>query len=157
MFLLFNVSALAVKSQYFLSPLLIGDYSEIYYHYITKVLYYIPYICISFLTVGMILQYVSNVKRRKKQLLAVLMFILAVFAGMEEPRQVVILYLPIVMSSTICFLLEMKSGMIHEKFLYMILCAANFIFSVIGCFIIFKILSKKYQFAYWRLNIRIFL
>ncbi len=144
------------KSVWVLSPLLIGNYSEIYYHYVTKAPYYIPHICISFLNVGMLLQYSSSMKRSKKQILTFFMCILAILSGMGGPRQVIILYLPIMISSIVCYVIEIRNGMVQNKLQYMILCVVNFIFAAIGYLINFKVLSKKYQFAFWDIEYKDF-
>ncbi len=97
---------------------------------------------ISFLTIGMILQYVKSAKRKQKKLLMFLMIILALFAGLGGPRQIIVLYLPILVAAVFCLALEIKN--IKDKKQYVILCAVNFGFSVLGYFINSKILSKKY-------------
>lgn len=142
------------KAFFWSAPLLIWNYSEIYYHFVSKVQYYIPHMSISFLTIGMILQYVKSVKRKQKKLLMFLMIILALFAGLGGPRQIIVLYLPILVAAVFCLALEIKN--IKDKKQYVILCAVNFGFSVLGYFINSKILSKKYQFMIWDIHYKEF-
>ena len=142
------------KSVPFLAPLLIWDYSNEYCEIVAKAPFYLPHICISFLTVGMICQCVRSVKKSQKRLLIFLMAVLALLAGLGGPRQIVVLYLPILISSVICFVIE--KGVAFEKTQYMILCAVNFIFSVAGYFINVQILSKKYQFMNYDIHYKDF-
>lgn len=139
-----------------LSPFLIWNYSNEYFVYISRGLYYIPHVCISFLTIGMLWQCVKSSNKLQKYLVAVLMAVLALFAGMGGPRQIIILYLPILLSAVIWFIVKKDNGEARKKVQYMILCSVNFIFSVAGYFINSKILSHRFQFMIFEIHYKEF-
>ncbi|KAI4447365.1 hypothetical protein C823_001884 [Eubacterium plexicaudatum ASF492] len=140
----------------FLAPLLIWNYSNEYFEFVSKGAYYIPHICISFLTIGMICQCIRSTKKSHKLLLVFFMSVLALLAGMGGPRQIIVLYLPLLCSSVPWFVLEKSDGNGLEKLSYLLACTVNFVFSIAGYVINSKILAQKFQFMVYDIHYKDF-
>lgn len=121
---------------------LILPFSKAYLEFVLLGLYYIPHICISFVTLGLIFQYAGTNKKKSKMAIVILMIILSVLAGMGGLRQIIILYLPLVVATsfwTFFYKRENRSFLING-----IVCL---VFSMIGYLINIRVFAGKYQFS----------
>ena len=115
--------------------------------------YYIPYVAISFFTVGMALGYVRE-KGRRRTLLLVLACILAAVAGLGGLRQVAQLYVPLVATAALLFFMnwyrsgwkESIDGTAGRLLLFTGLC---FLTSGIGYVINSAVIARIYSFESW--------
>lgn len=115
-----------------------GDYANI----VLYNFYYYPHIIISFLSVGLILN-IENSKKwnRKKILLGVCLFVLSILAGIGGPRQLMILYIPMILAGVIRIYRNRK---IDYYGIYI-----SFVGGLVGYLINSKILIKTYKFNGW--------
>ncbi len=116
--------------------------SHSYFYIIIIGVYYIPHVTISFLTVGMCLQYCNTSIKSKKILLLILMSLVSAVAGMGGLRQLLVLYIPLMVTSVI--VLWFKRNYMSVRLL--ICSSATFICSVFGYLINNKILSNIYDY-----------
>lgn len=119
-------------------------FSVIYSDIVLMGLYYIPHIVISFLTIAMILHldrmfYESRLKYF--WLVEVLLALLSLLAGMGGPRQLIILYLPLVLTSLYRTYQE-KHFRYHGIY-------TALVFSGIGYLLNARVLSKYFSFNTW--------
>ncbi len=76
---------------------LLVPFSEEYFIVVLRGLYYIPHICISFLTIGLLFMFLHAKKIQKKILAICLAVLLAFLSCLGGVRQLVILFIPLVM------------------------------------------------------------
>ncbi len=143
---------LALNKYFAVSALcLVLPFSHIYFHFTIIGLYYIPHIAITFLTFGLIFQYIKRDKGYSKALLTMLC-LLATGAGMGGPRQLLILYIPLTLTDIILYVLvkvaraRPENQKIRKFFGASI---AGSLFSVMGYLINTNILSKIYTYRLW--------
>ena len=122
--------------------ILITPFSYEYFYFILKGGYYIPHISISLCALAVIELFNKSDTKYKKYIYGTLSFILALVSGMGGPRQIFILYLPIIVEYIILFILK-RAYYIKNWCIYI----GSFFFSIIGFLINNKILRKKYQFS----------
>ena len=77
--------------------LLFLPFSADYAYIILYGLYYIPHVAISFTTTALILHIAKTQKSTKKYVLAAVLMLLSIAAGLGGPRQIVICYLPLLL------------------------------------------------------------
>ncbi|MGN0345960.1 MAG: hypothetical protein ACI4DU_01615, partial [Lachnospiraceae bacterium] len=119
-------------------------FSVIYSDIVLMGLYYIPHIVISFLTIAMILhldRMFYETKLRNFWLVEALLALLSLLAGMGGPRQLIILYLPLVLTSLYRTYQE-KHFRYHGIY-------TALVFSGIGYLLNAKVLSKYFSFNTW--------
>ena len=98
----FTCRALKVK-RYFLitAALLMIPFSGDYFYVVLKGAYYIPHIAITFFTLGLCESYVSLEKEKLKRIYLPLVFLSSLLAGLGGPRQIIVLYVPLIVTSLI--------------------------------------------------------
>jgi len=113
-----------IKYKYVLSLYIVGAYSIQYFNFVVVGTYYIPHIVISFFTLALL----SNIFKRNKIIISNLVLItLSFIAGLGGIRQLVILYLPLCVTSTL-YLLYSQLGEI-KKFRIDIKCKSFLVWS----------------------------
>lgn len=122
-----------------------------YFWVVLEDLFYLPYISISFISLGLCLRYGKIIKNNKKILLVLLSLALSCAAGVGGLRQIAVTYLPLF----ICMLLiTVRQVYIHgwanykaSKFSrYTLISIIDFLGSSIGYYLNVHILSKRYSF-----------
>jgi len=126
----------------FIAACLILNPSTLYFDVVLKGLYYIPHICISFLTIGMIIQYMKTDNILLKKILFFIMTALSLISGLGGLRQIVILYLPLLIVSILWKILGIRGNVVSGK--WNILCEIMFLGSMLGYLINIKVLSKRF-------------
>ncbi len=140
---------------------LLLPFSKSYFHFVIVGLYYIPHIAITFLTLGLVFQYLKSNKTGSKAALLILLGVLALVAGLGGPRQLLVLYLPLFVTAFLVFvipffkepveeqkmnLLVKKNGQERKFLVAGTLCA---LFSGIGYILNTKVLSSFFTFSDW--------
>lgn len=143
------------KYFFFSAGFLLIPFSGIYYYELYLSLFYTPYIIISFLTIGLIFQYTNSKNKTQSILLMTIQCSLALFAGLGGFREIVQLYLPIVMGG---FLLEgikiiknnsIKFSLTDSEKKIIRITLLSLIFASLGLAINIKVLSRIYSFMVW--------
>lgn len=135
------------------SLFLVLPFSITYYEYVLKGTYYYPHIIISFLTLGTIFKYINS-SGKSTIFLLIFSSILGILAGAGGPRQLIVLYIPLVLSGILWTLLKLKSQNIiniikSKSFKFVKISFILFVSSIIGYLINTKILSNLYYFQSW--------
>lgn len=129
--------------EYFLitAPILMLPFSYIYSDIVLLGLYYIPHISISFFSMGLVfaVENANDEKLKKRRLITLL--ILSLLAGIGGPRQIIIFYLPLLLTALIRFY-------VTKKFTFKSIYWA-FVAAAIGYIINSKILIKFYKYNGW--------
>lgn len=94
---------------------MIIPYSEQYFAFCLRNINYIPFLCISFLSLGMMFDFVSCGQRRKRILLLILTGVLAFVAGLGGSRQLYITYAPVFLAALLYSLLHWKRGETQKR------------------------------------------
>ena len=145
----------------FCAPLL-APLSQDYFMIVMARSYYAPHITISLLTFALLFFSAGNQSRRNKRLLTAVAAVLAFLAGLGGLRQLIILYIPLLMSSVFLFCTDyLKRRALSEKKsfpespstgLYRFFFVESIIllvFSGFGYLVNSHILSNRYSFASW--------
>lgn len=148
------------KLTYLSAALIFLPISNTYFSVILEVPYYIPHIMITFLSLGMIINFVELKDQKNKKIInIIIMMILAFLAGLGGLRLLLNCYIPLVCATIILFIqenvLEKRKNPYNNidirKFVdekkWIIIASAALMFSLIGYIINSKILSKNYSFA----------
>lgn len=142
---------------YFLitAALLLLPLSYDYFYIILEAVHYIPHVSITFVSLALCEAYTSSTSKKRLSFL-IIGFLLAVIAGMGGPRQVIILYLPLMLTSVVVFVLgiycfegKLSINLSHEEMKYVFFALLSFIGAAVGYVINCKILHKFYAFANW--------
>lgn len=123
------------------------DYAEI----VLFGLYYIPHIMISFVMFGMIFQWMNSTKAHVRVILAVLIALLSVLAGMGGLRQLLIFYIPIVCTAIVMlFVIHKTDKELYDlRIGFLKITLFSSIFAGVGYCINSKLLATKYAFRSW--------
>ncbi len=129
----------------YLAILLLLPFSTVYSQMVVYGLYYVPHIAISFLSFAMGLQIINSRNRKGKVVLTVCLCGMAFLAGLGGPRQLLVLYLPVFLSSAIVSLCQKnkKTARFFAMSMVTLLCA------VLGYLVNSSILSEIYSFESW--------
>lgn len=147
---LYFCKKMQIKYRYILALYIIGAYSIQYLNFVIAGTYYIPHIVISFLTLALL----SNILRKNKIIITNLLLItLSFVSGLGGIRQLVILYLPLCVTSTLYLLYsqwnKLKTFHIDLKYSsFLVFMSTIFmsITSVIGYIINILVLQKYFKF-----------
>lgn len=168
--LLFMMDRIKIKKYFFVvAGILCIPLSSDYFDMVQKGVYYIPHISIFFLSIGIIEWIVDSLEKTLKiSVLICLSFVLAVIAGMGGPRQVIITYIPLLLSglfiffkTTVSVVDSYKKGkrivfspeaLTASRKLYIIATVVSSIGSVIGYAINTRVLSKHFSFYQHNIN-----
>ena len=147
---LYFCKKMQIKYRYILALYIIGAYSIQYLNFVIAGTYYIPHIVISFLTLALL----SNILRKNKIIITNLLLItLSFIAGLGGIRQLVILYLPLCVTSTLYLLYSQWNKI--KTFHVDIKCKSSLVFistifmgiaSLIGYIINVSVLQKYFTF-----------
>ena len=89
--------------------------SSCYYSYNLLGAYYIPYICISMILLGILIQFSNSKKRILNIALIVIASVLSILAGMAGLRQILIFYIPAVFCGIITFFMQIEKPKILNQ------------------------------------------
>lgn len=139
-----------IKYRYILALYIVGAHSIQYFNFVVAGAYYIPHIVISLLTLALL----ANIFKKNKIIITnVLLITLSFIAGLGGIRQLVILYLPLCVTSTLYLLYsqwhKIKTFHVDVKsnsFLVFISTIFMGIASVIGYVINILVLQKYFTF-----------
>ena len=120
--------------------------SKDYFSFVLKAAYYLPHITITFFTLTLAELSVRETGRKGTFALLTLSFVLSILAGMGGPRQIVILYAPLLFAAGVLFFAENEGSESGKYFRFALL---NFAGSFIGYEINTKLLSSIYHFMVW--------
>ena len=141
-----------IKYRSYLSFLIVGSISLSYYSFVIMGAYYIPHIAISFFTLGLISRIMDNTSK-KNIVRIIVLFVLSFLAGMGGLRQLLILYIPLCITSVIFLIYEQRKNLMIPKieiksksFKLNIVSFSTILFATIGYMINSKILSKFIKF-----------
>lgn len=149
---------LRFKRYFFITAvLLVLPFSEEYFEFVLKGAYYILYISTTFVTLGLCEGFVSTKSKLKSKIILVATLALAIIAGMGGARQIIVLYIPLVIAALCIFAMGGVSAT-NEKIAlklkpcdkrYMLFAIASFVGAFIGYVINSKYLAKIYYFKSW--------
>lgn len=145
------------NKKYFLitAVLLMLPFSEGYFLFVLKGAYYIPYIAITFFTLGLCESYVNEMHGRGKIYLTIA-FLCAVLACMGGARQIVILYIPLVL--TAMGIVEIHLSIDEENVIcnltienkkYILFSVVSFAGAILGYIVNTKVLANFFLFMQW--------
>lgn len=126
--------------------LLFLPFSNTYFEIVLKGAYYIPHIIIIFLTLALSEMSVKGENWKNKMCLGV-SIVLSLVVGLGGGRQVVVLYIPLVLSATIMKIAKYTTDLSRKK--YLSFAFLTFGSAIIGYLINTRILSKIYHFMLW--------
>ncbi len=132
----------------FASPLILWPFSYVYYDYVLYGLYYIPHLCIIFLTLGLVL----NRKEKGKGFRLFALTVLAFFAGLGGIRMLAICYVPLFAAAVLSEILFFKPDTRSMRFT-IVRSALATASCGIGYLINSLVLARKFTFANWGINI----
>ncbi len=144
-FIFFCFSAKLGKYAPYLTTLLLIPFSPSYHTYVLYGTYYVPHICVSLVCLALSLRIYKTSSNRNRIIMAVIMGVLSLFAGMGGLRQLCILYLPFFCSSFILWVVKRDK----DKLFIFLSAALGLLSSLIGFCINAALLSRKYSFLSW--------
>lgn len=115
-----------------------------YYTFVLKGAYYLPHITISFVILALS-QFFVKKKGKLKIIILGFSVVLSLLAGLGGARQILILYIPLLLAALIGIIIRKSSD--EKK--YIVFAVVNFIAGIIGYEINTKILSQQYSFQVW--------
>lgn len=127
-----------------------------YYIFVLNGAYYIPHITFALLIMGMLFHMLRTKRTKVKIALMMCNSVIAVFMGMGGFRQILEVYLPMVLTAVVLWivnvekkkeLFEIKTWFLNEWNLLAVSSVILLFFSVMGCAINLKILYHKYYFS----------
>lgn len=128
------------------SLMLVIPFSESYHTIVLRGAYYLPHITITFFTIGLAGLFVRQ-KRAVAVAAAAASVVLAALAGMGGPRQILVLYLPLLAAAAVGFALNRE----NEQKRHLLFAALSFGGSVIGYAVNVLLLSRIYTFKDWEI------
>lgn len=133
----------------FLGIIFMLPFSETYFAYALRNINYVPFICISFFSIGMMFALIEKeCAHRKKLCLLVLIALLAVCSGMNGLRQIFILYLPLTLASLFLLLPSVCKVKDRNKMIrFTVASGVALCFSLAGYLINALYLSNKYSYS----------
>lgn len=133
----------------FLGIIFILPFSETYFAYALRNINYVPFISISFFTIGMMFALVKQEYGRRKNLcLIMLIALLAVCSGMNGLRQAFILYLPLTLAPLLLLLFSRYRTEDRKKILrFAFVSGGALCFSGVGYLVNAFYLSKRYSYS----------
>lgn len=138
----FLLRQMGLKNYFFATaPVLMLPFSLIYSDIVLVGLYYIPHIAISFFSLGLVFAYEKQKDPKKKRTFLIILLVLSLLAGIGGPRQIIIFYLPLLLTALI-------RAYVTKSFKYLSVYLA-FAFSAAGYLINSKILSHFYKYNDW--------
>ncbi|MBR3673276.1 MAG: hypothetical protein IKN65_03140 [Clostridia bacterium] len=150
---LYFAKGFKIKYSSYLSFLIVGSISLSYYSFVIIGAYYIPHIIISFFVLGLIARIMNN-QKQKNIIRIIVLCLISLLAGMGGLRQLLILYIPLLITALILFIYDQRKNLVLPKidvkaksFKLLTVSFGTIIFAGIGYIINSKILSKfiKYQ------------
>ncbi len=168
--LLFMMDRLRIKKYYFIvAGILCIPISNDYFDVVQEGAYYLPHISISFLAIGLT-EWIADSQLRtiKNAALICVSFLLALIAGLGGARQVVVTYMPLLLSGLYIFTRSTVSTVEYDsrrrhisisvksltdrRKLYIIASIVSYIGSFIGYVINTKVLSKFFSFHQYNIS-----
>ena len=129
------------------TPLLIWPFSPVYQDIVLFGLYYIPHLCIIFLTLGLIL----NRKEERRKIRFGILLVLAFIAGLGGIRMLVICYTPLLFAAGLSKFPFVRTP--HKKIKeYLSFSALAALACAFGYLINNKVLAKQYSFLSWGIH-----
>ena len=130
-------------------------YSEQYFAFVLKNINYIPFLAISFLSIGMVFDFYQSANKLKKAILIVCAALLAFGAGLGGSRQLYITYAPMFLAATGYFFLDRKSFKLtsmpelikEKKIRFGLIVLIGIVFNLLGYVVNNTILASKYDFV----------
>lgn len=132
----------------YIAPIFVLNFFGGFYSLILAGLYYSPHLCVSFITIGLILHFAKAQNKYVRTMVFACACVLALFAGMGGLRLIINLYLPLFLASVLWYVLEKREGK-SVSVEYTIASTVCFLVSLAGYLINVKILSEKYSFKSW--------
>lgn len=132
------------KTMMFFAPIIVWPFSPVYQDIVLYGLYYIPHLCIIFLTLGLLL----NRNEKWKQLHFWLLLILSFVAGLGGIRMLVVCYVPLFLATILTELPFLKSKKEHTKS-FIAQTAAVTLVCACGYLVNNRVLAKQYSFVSW--------
>lgn len=131
------------------SAILLMPFSEQYRNFMLVNCFYVVFVCTSFVTIGLIEEYIRQNDKTKRIVVLVFAVILAVTAGMGGPRPLIVLYMPLLISVVVICGMELYSAKKlsepNRKYMFSVLvCSAS---AGIGYIINSRFFSKIYYFV----------
>lgn len=115
-----------------------------------KAPHYVPCISISFYLMGMVFQYARASKRKHRTILLICIGILSLFSGMNGPRQLMVLQMPLVLAVFFLGVLEYKREKTKNIVsLYLCPSIVSLAGAAAGYLVNTKILTRIYNFKTW--------
>lgn len=147
---LYMCKKLNLKNNFILALYVVGSISAAYKSFVIVGTYYIPHIIISYITIGLL----SNIFKNKRLIFTgIILALLSLTAGMGGLRQLMVLYIPLLISAFIYLLIKqynnLKIGKINfntQSFKLFFISFITMIFSTIGYLINSLILQNKFKF-----------
>lgn len=147
----FLCESMECKEYYLItSVLLILPLSTIYFNHILKMPLYIPYVSISFISMGLLFNYI----RSNKSIYIILCIFIAFIAGLGGVRQPVVTYIPLFIAAILLNIKNNDDDFFDRntiKFKCFLFSFFALLFSVIGFIVNSKILRNYYTFDNWNL------
>lgn len=148
----FLLSSIGLKKYFpYTGAFLIAPFSGEYLNFVLVGNYYIPHIAISFVAMGLLFRTLKQKGKRRIVCLA-LSYILALVSGLGGPRQVIIFYLPLLLTLIWIILLSIiknKPFTIDKIIDIAQSVFISFICALVGYLINSKLLYKIYTFVVW--------
>ncbi len=137
----------AKLSKYFplLSVILMLPFSWNYMEFVIKGLQYIPYTVISFAFFALNFQAVKYKDNKKRVLCCVIMFILALLSGLAGARQLLVLFIPLLLSAFVVYVLKKNLN----TAVFLANSCIGFVGSAIGYVVNMKVLANIFDFQNW--------
>ena len=138
-----------LKNYCFFSLLILAPISYVYFDIVLVGSFYTFYLMITFISLGLVVLYTKK-DNKSKNIFFALNCVLAIFSGMAGLRQLLILYLPLCLTTFIMLLMYKRNISKLKEFNYSIhifvFSIIITLFAIIGYIINSKILSKLYDF-----------
>lgn len=144
----------------FVGGALILPFSDLYFRYALKGGYYLPYIIISFFALALTLHFMREPDKKKRLWILAGAVILSFISGLNGPRQMLVLYLPLALSVCI-LLLEALAGIDGKADIWrgwwdsfswnrlLVIVVCTFFGNALGSFVNATTLAEGYRFARW--------
>lgn len=128
---------------------MIIPYSEQYFSFFLRNINYIPFLCISLISFGMMFGFARSKKKWEKALLLIMTGILALGAGLGGSRQLYITYAPVFLAVLLYLLLLWKREQTQKKrsaLAFLMIAADGLALNLVGYIINNSLLASLYDF-----------
>lgn len=132
---------------------IVGAFCKDYLNFVLLGSYYVPYISVSFFSMGLLIDIINNIQNKKNLIKIILLLVISFLSGLGGLRQIVIFYFPLFVTASLIMFVKQYRLLTNKKidkaqieFKAMALSFIALVTSSVGWLISKTILSNLYSF-----------